>query len=229
MTDSRHLGPLPRPGVLILLVTLLAAGLAPSASALDPTRALGEHTILVWRDELPQATINSVLQTRDGYLWLGTYEGLVRFNGREFRVFDRHSTPELPNNAVTALFEDRDGRLWIGTIGGLVCLHEGRFEQVLDPSTLQDEIVVAIGQSSSGDLWLAGNRTLIRIAGPRDRRQVSETSLDPGEVIRSMLVEGDVVWLGFESGRLARLEGDQVTVFGPGAPASGSAAPGTFP
>lgn len=200
--------------VLTLVVALGYLCCATPAGALDPSRGLDEHTILVWRDELPQATVNAVLQTRDGYLWLGTYEGLVRFNGVEFRVFDRHTTPELHGNAVTSLFEDRDGRLWIGTIGGLSSLHQGRFERVLDPSTLQDDIVVGIGQASSGALWVAGNRTLLRIGQQSGWQPVSEIGLDPDESIRSMLVDGETVWLGFESGRLARHEGGQSTVFG---------------
>ena len=71
-------------------------------------------------DGLPQSSVTSIAQTRDGYLWLGTFGGLVRFDGSKFRVFDTGNTPQLPSNRALSLFEDRRGALWIGTEDGLL-------------------------------------------------------------------------------------------------------------
>ena len=78
------------------------------------------------QERLPSGVVISVLQTRDGYLWLGTLNGLVRFDGDRFTVFDESNTPGLPNNGIVFLFEDSRGWLWAGTDGGgLVVIHDG--------------------------------------------------------------------------------------------------------
>src|SRR5262245_55747865 len=77
---------------------------------------------------LPQNTVRSVVQTRDGYLWLTTFDGLARFDGVRFTVFDKSNTPAITNNRLTALYEGRDGTLWIGADQGeLVAYRNGVF------------------------------------------------------------------------------------------------------
>ena len=95
-----------------VLVCVLTRG----ALALDPQKSLTQYSRTVWRQEhgLPQDTIRAIAQTTDGYLWLGTDEGLARFDGYEFAVFDKGSGA-LPGNSITALAAARDGSLWIGT------------------------------------------------------------------------------------------------------------------
>jgi signal transduction histidine kinase/ligand-binding sensor domain-containing protein len=68
---------------------------------------------------LPQNTIQALVQTRDGFVWLGTESGLVRFDGTGFEIFDHNSKPALPDNDVRCLLETADGALWIGTRKGL--------------------------------------------------------------------------------------------------------------
>lgn len=87
----------------------------------------------IWQTEkgLPQNGITAILQSRQGYLWLGTYGGLVRFDGAQFKVFDAGNAPGMQNSRVTALFEDREGALWIGhETGDLTVLRDGHFEPV---------------------------------------------------------------------------------------------------
>src|SRR3982074_3301308 len=94
------------------------------ALALDPNKAITQYGHAVWNAEngLPQNSVNAIVQTRDGYLWLGTYEGLARFDGVKFTVFNKRSTPALKNTAVRALCEDAAGNLWVGTEDGLARL-----------------------------------------------------------------------------------------------------------
>ena len=75
-----------------------------------------------WQVEngLPQNKVTAMVQTRDGYLWLGTYSGLARFDGARFTVFDDNNTPELRSSRVTSLCEGNDGTLWIGDESGRV-------------------------------------------------------------------------------------------------------------
>ena len=84
----------------------LVSALLPWVLFLVPVAATGaNYSIQVWQTEegLPQNSVNTVIQTRDGYLWLGTFGGLVRFDGLRFTVFNGANTPEL-NNGVTSLF-----------------------------------------------------------------------------------------------------------------------------
>src|SRR2546428_355037 len=78
------------------------------------------YQIDVWRaeDGLPQSTVTSVVQTPDGYLWVGTQNGLVRFDGATFKVFNQNNTPPIRNNRIVQLFVDSRGTLWIGAEEG---------------------------------------------------------------------------------------------------------------
>ena len=79
-------------------------------------------------DGLPDSSVTAVLQSHDGYLWLGTCSGLARFDGVHFTVFDSSNTPELQGPNVTALFEDAEGTIWIGhETGELTCYRAGQF------------------------------------------------------------------------------------------------------
>ena len=112
----------------ILLVGTGATAVTDPAPGKHPPR--GEYLIDVWQveDGLPRNQIQAMVRTRDGYLWLGTSEGLVRFDGIRFRTFNQG---QLKVNNVHALLQDRQGRLWIGTYGaGLYVYEQGRFTAI---------------------------------------------------------------------------------------------------
>ena len=100
--------------------------------------------------------VTKILQARDGYLWFGSTEGLMRFDGVRCTVFDARNTPQLRVNLVLALYEDRQGLLWIGTGGGgLVCRRpDGRFIVYGTSDGLANEQVSAIVEDASGRLWV---------------------------------------------------------------------------
>jgi len=75
-------------------------------------------------DGLPENSATAMAQDEDGYLWIGTFAGLVRFDGQTFTRFDTSNTPELPSDGIVNLHMDRRGRLWVSTYRGLV-LREG--------------------------------------------------------------------------------------------------------
>src|SRR5947209_13897854 len=118
---------------------LLVAGGFSSALALDARKALTQYSRTVWtqQDGLPQDAIRAVTQTSDGYLWLGTDEGLARFDGYEFIIFSK-DRGELPSNSITALAADRDGALWIGTANGLTRYQNKRFRAYSTKDGLPD-------------------------------------------------------------------------------------------
>ena len=91
-------------------------------------RAAVGYLIDVWdtEDGLPNSTVTAVAQTPDGYLWVGTYDGLARFDGVRFVTFDPGNTPELRHARVQALYVDTSGTLWIDTYPGVDDLLPGR-------------------------------------------------------------------------------------------------------
>ena len=128
-----------------LAVMLLAACLAP-LRALDPKLELDEYAVERYTTEngLPQSSVMALAQTRDGYMWLGTYEGLARFDGQAFTVFDKSNTPEMESNSIKALAEDAQGRLWVGTTSGLLRYSGGRFERFDERHGLRSHFILCL-------------------------------------------------------------------------------------
>lgn len=112
------------------------------------------------------------MRTRDGYLWLGTLEGAVRFDGVRLTVFDSSNTPEFRRNWINVLLEDRQGSLWFGTNGGgLVRLIEGRFIRYGVEDGLGDTRITALLEDRGGGL----------IHGERQQQQPGDLVLEgPG-------------------------------------------------
>jgi signal transduction histidine kinase/ligand-binding sensor domain-containing protein len=186
--------------------------------SLDPQRALDHYGHQSWRTDagLPQNTVHSILQTRDGFLWLGTDGGLVRFDGVEFVTFSRENTPALPSDTVYDLFEDGAGALWISTASGLLRYRGGGFQSF---AGLAPGPVWFTWQDHEGRLWAmtAGGPAVmeqdafVRIAGaqaanPTSRQAVAEDA------------QG-TIWMGGSNGLLAirgksvaqhLMEGEQV-------------------
>jgi ligand-binding sensor domain-containing protein len=98
--------------------------------ALSATRVQADYRFDSWTTDngLPQNVVYAITQTRDGYLWLTTFDGLVRYDGVRFTVFDKGNSKGLVSNRFSALLEDTDGSLWIGTIdSGLTRLRDSVF------------------------------------------------------------------------------------------------------
>lgn len=124
-------------------------------SALD--HRTPQYSSRIWQmDEgLPDNLVQAITQTRDGYLWVGTPEGLARFDGTEFLVFNAKNAPALRNDSVTALCADRDGALWIGTDGGgLTRMKDGNFTHFGMAEGLVGDKIRAICQIENGSLCI---------------------------------------------------------------------------
>jgi ligand-binding sensor domain-containing protein/signal transduction histidine kinase len=170
--------------LLLLLLTFV-----PAALALDPHSTLDHFGHQVWRTDsgLPQNTVHTVLQTRDGYLWLGTDGGLVRFNGLDFVTFASENTPQLPSDTIYDLLQDGSGTLWISTASGLVSYRSGAFTAYSTAQGLPAETVWFTYEDHRHRLWAitsAGPATFdgqhfipvagAQAAGPLNRQALAE-------------------------------------------------------
>jgi ligand-binding sensor domain-containing protein len=116
---------------------VILACFAGTAFAVTAAFGAQDYVIQTWQveDGLPQNSVTALAQTQSGYLWVGTQDGLARFDGMRFVVFDSHNTPAIHNGRIVQVFEDRRGALWIGTEGaGLVRLAQGQFSAFSAPN-----------------------------------------------------------------------------------------------
>jgi signal transduction histidine kinase/ligand-binding sensor domain-containing protein len=159
------------------IIGLLAAILWLGACLAVRAELPGRYRIRGWQVEhgLPQNHITAIAQTPDGFLWLGTPNGLVRFDGLHFEIFDGTKVPELRSAHVRSLFVNSGGRLWIGTEeGGVVRLEAGQFKEFKLPADQPANALVAFAEEASGTLWLmSGDGTINRI---------SQGNISPGPV-----------------------------------------------
>ena len=133
--------------------------------ALDPTKTFTQYVQDNWQTDqgLPQNAIYCITQTKDGFLWIGTEEGVARFDGVRFTVFNKANTPEIKNNIINALFADREGNLWIGTYGGGVTEYKnGQFIHYGSEEGIVDDHVICIYQDSKNVLWIGTRNGLSR-------------------------------------------------------------------
>jgi ligand-binding sensor domain-containing protein/signal transduction histidine kinase len=143
--------------VLKLVFLLLLLGGSEPAFALNSQRDLSQFGHEVWLTEngLPQNTVHAVAQTKDGYIWIGTEEGLARFDGIKFTVFDKQNTPELKSNYIRTLLADGRGALWIGTAEGLVRMLDGKFTLFTTNEGLPSNTIQAVYEDRESNLWVA--------------------------------------------------------------------------
>ena len=207
---------------------LLALVLLPDPAPAQTPRPLDRYTLETWEtsDGLPQSTVQSIAQTRDGYLWFGTWEGLVRYNGREMRVFDRTNTPALGDNGIRVLHAARDGSLWIGTARDGVVQRQGEtaWRRFGPEQGLPVGQVEALGEDSRGRILVSSAAVLLaRIDGEGTIETFALADGTAGSVGTGIAVDNDdAVWLGSSAGLLV-LRGDalqQVPVPGESADAA---------
>jgi len=146
---------------------------------------------------LPQTSIISMVQTKDGYLWIGTRNGLARFDGVHFTVFDESGTPELSSIQTVKLFEDSQTNLWIGTeSAGVMVVTNGRVMKLDFGQGRRRGHLVSICEDKIGAIWmLTEDCELGRYwHGNIDAWAVSADSLSYG---RSVIAEkSGLVWVG---------------------------------
>jgi ligand-binding sensor domain-containing protein len=189
-------------GTLLLLWPILAA-------ALDPSRAITQYRPDRWtrREGLPQMSVMCVLQDRTGYLWLGTQEGLARFDGVSFRTFKIEDTPALGSNYVGTLFEDRRGRIWIGTDEGNIAWFDGEAIVAFPRGGTVRGVAVGFAEGPGGELFVGfRGGGLQRIMGKRLEPVADRDGRPLGQI--GSLVQGrnGEIWAGGE-GRLFRYQG----------------------
>jgi ligand-binding sensor domain-containing protein len=171
---------------------------------------------------LPHNTVLSLAQTRDGYLWIGTWEGLVRFDGARFAAVPASAHPTLRGSGVLSLAAAPDGSLWIGTHGGGIFQHrQGRYIVHSDPGIDLREHVVSLLVTRAGPVYAgtsSGSVLRLDAAGPR----ALELASGPARVnIYSLAEDREGRVLAATDGGLLLLEGARLRALSPDWPGEG--------
>jgi len=182
-------------------VCLLAAG--------DAQNAASRHVLDVWKSErgLPSNSILALTPDRSGYLWFGTQDGLVRFDGKSFTLFARANTPAFRDDLIKTLYLDRRGTLWIGSLlGDLLSLSHGKFRRHQFGKRDVSHPIYCLAEDRQNNLWIGTNSGLFyRPAGDKDR--FFAISGFAGKMIKGLVEDGSGrLWVATAASGLYRLE-----------------------
>ncbi|MCX6928606.1 MAG: triple tyrosine motif-containing protein [Verrucomicrobia bacterium] len=149
-----------------LMVAWAGVGGLGSCPAAEQLPLAADYMVRNWQTEdgLPQNTVMDILQTRDGYLWLGTFNGLVRFDGVRFTTFNLANSPEMGSDSVVCLYEDHQGQMWIGTdCRGLTRYFQGQFTNYVVTNRPGASLVSCVTEDETGLLWVGTTAGLFRL------------------------------------------------------------------
>lgn len=157
-----------RLGALLLITTWCGMALDPGSPTSDLIRT--DFTV---EDGLPSNVVNAIVQTRNGFLWIGTDAGLVQFNGRRFIPLAIHAPGSVPEASVRALAEGPDGALWVGTGAGLARIGRKALDvleqsstNLYHPGAGAADAVNCLRFAADGALWVGTASGLYRLRDP---------------------------------------------------------------
>src|ERR1700723_2571034 len=195
--------------------------LVQPALALDPHKSITQYVQSSWNSEtgLPENSVHAIAQTTDGYVWLGTEQGLTRFDGVSFVTYTFHNSPGLASDLIQTLAASRDGSLWAGTESGLshfqpsaTAEHGGTFVALTTKDGLASNNITALCEDRQGAIWVGTSQGLNRIFHGRVENWTGGHGLADPSINAIALDAGGTLWVGTNNG-LSRFEdGHFVTV-----------------
>lgn len=193
-------------------ILVLAALFLRPAYGLDPTRTLTQYVHRVWQQQqgLPQGTVYSIVQTHDGYLWLGSQTGLARFDGVRFETLEniRPSTP--PNLWIRTALEDSKHALWIATSDAGIYRMEGdTFTHFSKTEGLASDSVSCLVQAKNGDIWACTDAGIARIHDAAVTMFATGQGLANNAVRSACQASDGTIWVAGDSASLSSFDGSE--------------------
>jgi signal transduction histidine kinase/DNA-binding response OmpR family regulator/streptogramin lyase len=180
----------------LVLIARPASAQAPDPYAARLAEASGlVHEVWTIQDDLPLSHLNGVIQAGDGYLWLSSFDGLIRFDGARFTVFNTATNPELPTNRFTSIIEGPDGSVWAAAeFDYVVKRANGAFEVYGLGEERRGTAVDGLQFDSAGTLWVRTNRGVYVMRGGRLQRLGDDA---PRQAVSALFLQADgSVWIG---------------------------------
>jgi signal transduction histidine kinase/ligand-binding sensor domain-containing protein len=204
---------MPRSWCSIVAMACLFLGTTP-LSALNPAYRISQYLHTAWKGDSGLQAVRRLAQTPDGYLWLATRGGLVRFDGSRFTTFLAGSVPGLESSTTQDLLVDPDGSLWIATLGGGISHYqEGTFRSYTIHDGLPSDEIQTLYRDTRGVLWV-GTRDgkIARLV--RGRFEKVSLGIPDGSVITGFAETADQsLWIATFGNGVFRLRGGDLTAF----------------
>ncbi len=193
------------PAILLMLLNLVSTPF--SAAGQKPVE---RFVATQWgmKEGLPQSSVNCVIQSREGYLWISTFGGLVRFNGESFTTFNRSNTPGLRSDRMLLLYEDHAGAIWCGTEDGLSRFYRGAFTSFHDFDSANNYAPMLITEDDQNRLWVSVDGKPFRFSG--EKFVPVTIARDPG-LISSAVNNPGGIWMAHNR-ELLRTMGDSIVL-----------------
>ena len=192
---------------LLMCFAVMACGLSAYAQ-----NGMGSYVVTLYneRNGLPTGEANDVIQTSDGYVWIGSYGGLIRYDGSTFRDF----SAAIDSAAVRALYEDAAGRVWIGTNNAGVFVMDGdRFSSIASPPDNSFLCIRGFAEGADGKIYVASNSGMGEINGS-ELIPYSGEHVSGGTVYAVGVDSFGRVWGALNGGKCAVVkDGETVRVF----------------
>ena len=201
---------------LFFLFFLQNLFISPDLSALDAVNKIEEYMLRIWNIEtgLPQNTIQTLLQTNNGYIWIGTPSGLARFDGVRFKIYTRWNTPALINDNILSLYEDNNKVLWIGTDGaGLYAYRNSVWRKYSTTNGLSNNHINTITGDWQGNLWVGTDYGLNRINEDGIRIFTTEAGLYDNLITALTIDNWGDLWIGTFRGGMAKFRDKIIHIY----------------
>ncbi len=202
--------------LLLAIILLLSSGFLLGQNikkGKDAQKIFSQYSIDKWNNEngLPGNAVKDILKTSDGYIWIATFDGLARFDGVKFEVFDKDVSPNFKTNGILSLFEDHQKNLWLGTDGaGALKYHEGKFDTIQTSANLNTAFVTSFAQTKDGTIWVGTKNGLAKLVND----QLTPVKESPSLLtvsINSLFVDSkDNLWITTRNSGLIKKTGEYV-------------------
>jgi ligand-binding sensor domain-containing protein/signal transduction histidine kinase len=205
----------------LLAAALLAAGSAPTAHAIDPNRTMSQYVRQEWGIDsgFPRGPVYAINQTADGYLWIGTASGLVRFDGLNFTRI-QSLIPKLPAmSGVLGLETDDRGDLWVRPPRPMMLRYrDGKFEDARKDPRLFNATALLMSRSRNGALLIWGTAGCSVLRGGKAHLVPIPRDFTPSPVLSVAQTDDGDIWVGTRDAGLFRLSGGKSTQVTSGLP-----------
>ncbi len=173
-------------------------------TGLDDGKKLSQYVLRGWSTEegMASESTNEIMQSDDGYIWIATYAGLHRFDGREFTIFNSYNS-EIPSQNVLRLEEGLQGEIWIGTHHGIAIYQGGRFDQPDALKATRDMSIEQMLVTSNGDLWFSTRTNdLFRLRENELKDFTREFNVKESTVLAIVESQSGEIYFGTDDSRL---------------------------
>lgn len=185
------------------LLALISLFIQDSLYSQNPVSDLRDYSIQIWTTEegLPSNNLNKVIQDKSGYIWVSSFNGLMRFDGNTFDIFNSDVLPELKSNGFSTIAEDNDGNIYFGTLTSGLIKYDGNSFSLFKIDSSFSKSITAIGVDSKRNIWVgAQNNALYTLDAASEQFAIKEDTLLQNVTVSGILeTDGGDIWFATAS------------------------------